>query len=138
MPLCTVAGTFRFLPFDDFKAQFFHGVLIELFLEVIPFAIIIILYCSERGGFFLIGLVALIQTILSLLITIKHVHSAQNDENRSCRLTDPRTCFRLRERTQWMNCRCLRYIPDEDDDTVDTERRGEPGKGKPFSKTFNL
>ena len=74
-----MTGTFRFLPFGDFKAQFFHGVLLEIFLVVIPFLALIIVYGKERGGLFLLAIVGIIANVLSIILAVKHIHNAQND-----------------------------------------------------------
>ena len=76
IPVCLLAGTFRFLPFGDFQAQFFHGVLIELFTVTFPYIAVICVHASERKGMFFFGLFGVIVHVTSFFFSLKHVHAA--------------------------------------------------------------
>ena len=105
VPLCLLSGLFRFLPFEDFQAQVNHGLLIEFITVTLPFIIIVITHCAQRGSIFMFATLGLVIHLTCLMLNLKHLHSVTTEEStRMCTLVDLRTCFKLRERIQ--SCRC--------------------------------
>lgn len=76
MPISLLVGTFRFLCFEDFKAQFFHGILIEVFTVTIPYIVVISVYTVERNGMFFFGALGISIHLTSLLFAVRHIHAA--------------------------------------------------------------
>jgi len=100
------------MPFKDFQAQFFQGVIIEVVTVTIPYALLTAVYCSQRGGISFVALVGVTVHLANLLIGSKHIFSAQIDEERACRFLDPRTCFKLREKCK-CTCACLKVVEED-------------------------
>ena len=104
IPVCMLAGTHRFLVYADFQVAYIHGVLIDFLFLTVPFLVVTIIAADQVGGLTVYTLTSLIVQLLASLMQLKHLFAAQNDEMRTCRFFDPRTCRSLRQRSDFCGC----------------------------------
>ena len=107
MPLCILTGTFRFLPYHDFAAYHYQGLLIESITVTLPQLTVVCIYLTRHPGFFLWGTLGVVLHLLNFFFIVKHIYDTQNAEDRRCLLVDHRTCQKVRDFFFYLFCKCF-------------------------------
>ena len=107
MPLCILTGTYRFMPYCDFPAQFYQGLLIEAMCVTLPYLALVCIYMANHPGFFLWGTLGIVVHLVNFVFIVCHVYETQNNEEKRCLLVDPRTCSKVRDTAFYFCCKCF-------------------------------